>query len=352
MDNTHKRKGDGGNVKWKIVISGAVAIFILYVAVSGILVYGFGLNNRLTNLTSGIIPYPAAFWGSDMVSLDVLEKKLAASKRFYENQDFGDIGIRIDFSTEDGKKRLKIKEKNILNKMIEDRIIEKEANKRGIVLSKNDISKEVDDKLKEYGSDQLKENMDRLYGWNIEDFKEYIVKTDMYEEKLSENIRANYPNNAKVKEKIEAAMGELSANNDFERVAEKYSEGESGKSKGKIGWIEENQMLPEIAQVVFSTEAGKYSGIIESRLGYHIIKVNEMKTESGARKVDISQIFVKVYGLPEWLSDYEKTVNIHIPLRDFYWNTDELKVDFQDQSLKDFEKNLLSNSPDDLSVIF
>lgn len=341
------------DIKWRTVVFGIVAVVFLYMVVSGILVYGLGLNNRLTNLTSGIIPYPAAFWGSDMVRLGTLEKKVAASKRFYENQNFGEIGIRIDFSTEDGKKRLKIKEKNILNKMIEEKIIEKEANRRGIVFSKEDITNEVEKKLEEYGTDKnLKENMERLYGWDMDDFKEYIVKPYLYEEKLSKDIQSTHPNNAKAKEKIEEALGDISINNDFEKVAEKYSEGESGKNRGKIGWIEEDQILPEIAQDVFSTEKGKITGIINSRIGYHIVKINDLKDENGIRRADISQIFIKTYGLSEWLVDYEKNLNIHIPLKDFYWNNEKSEADFQIQSLKEFEENLLKNSPDDLSVIF
>jgi parvulin-like peptidyl-prolyl isomerase len=340
-------------IKLSVVFSGFLIFTFTLIILAGILLYGFGVNNSLLDASSKIIPYPAAFWGTDLVSIKDLNRRLVAAKRFYENQSFDEIGIRIDFSTVEGKKRLKIKERKILTKMIEDKIIEKEANRRGIALSAEDITQELNEKLKESGSEeQLKNDMQKLYNWTLEDFKENIIKPDLYENKLFELIRNDSQENFAAKEKIQSALLEFEKGNDFERIVEKYSDGESAKTKGDLGWIDENQILPEIATIVFETKKGQTTSIIESRLGYHIIKLNDQKTEDGIRKANLSQIFIKTHNLADWLSESEKNLKIIIPLKDFYWDNESQSVEFSSKELKNFEENLIKNSPDDLSVIF
>lgn len=337
-----------------ITIIYAIVIFLFaYIVVVGVLIYGFNKNNILVRKTAAIIPYPAALLEYNLISLKSLDDRTDSVKKFYENQDFSSIGMRVDFSTDEGKKRLKIKEKMVLNKMIEDRIIEKEAKKRGIVLTKEMVSQEVDRKMKEYGSENyLKENMARLYGWTIADFEEYIVKPEIYREKLFENIKKSEPSNKKAKEKILEAQKDLENKIGFEEVAKKYSEGESAKDGGSLGWFSADQMLPEIALTAFSLEKGRTSDIIESTIGYHIIKINDTKNENGQAMLKISQMFVRTITIAEWLTNKEKDMKISIPLKDYYWNKNSLSIEFKNEEMKKFEENILQNSPDDASMIF
>lgn len=355
MDTNNKteEKKKEKEVKIPTVIYSIAAIFLVYLASVAVAVYGFGWNNKIIQKTVEILPYPAAISGNHAITLEELNKRTNSVRMFYENQDFSDLGMRVDFNTDDGKKRLKIKEKYILNKLIEDQIMEKEAKKRGLVLTDEIISQEVDRKMKEYGSeDYLKENMARLYGWSIDDFKENIVKPDMYQEKLLQNIRENDSSFKKAKEKIEKAQKELDLKKEFSEVAQKYSEGDSAKNGGSLGWFSSDQMLPEIAEAVVSLDKGKTSVVIESSIGYHIIKMEDKKTEDQKDMFKISQIFVRTETLGDWLGKQEKDMKIYIPLKDYYWDRDSLSVEFRNRDLKDFENNLRKNSPDDVSVMF
>jgi hypothetical protein len=340
-------------IKPLTILWGLVIFLVVYLIVIGILIYGFGANNKLTQKTAAIFPYPAASWGTNFITDKKLKNQLGSARMFYENQDFSDLGMRVDFATEDGKKRLKIKEKNILNKLIENRLIENEAKKRGIKINSEDISQAVSRKMQEYGSEEyLKNNLARLYGWTVADFEENIVKPDMYQEKLFANIKETDPEMAAAKSKIDSAQKELDAKKDFADVAEKYSEGNSAKSKGELGWFGELEMLPEIAQVVFGLKKGERSGIIESSLGYHIIVVEDKKTENGTDKVQLKQIFVRTHNFSDWLDEYVKSFNIHIFSKNLYWNTTSGQVEFKNVDLKNFEDNLEKNSPGDISVLF
>jgi parvulin-like peptidyl-prolyl isomerase len=340
-------------IKPLTIAIGLVIFFVVYLLFIAILIYGFNVSNKLTRKTAQIIPYPAASWGTTCITENKLKSQLDSARMFYENQDFSDLGMRVDFATEDGKKRLKIKEKNVLNKLIENKLIENEAKKRGIVINPEDISQAVSRKMQEYGSEEyLRNNLTRLYGWTIADFEDNIVKPDMYKEKLFADIQENDKTRAEAKKKINLALGELSTKKDFTAVAEKYSEGESAKSKGELGWFGRLEMLPEIAMTIFNLKKGERSDVIESSLGFHIILVEDKKTEDGADKVQLKQIFVRANNFADWLDTYVKSFDIHIYSKDMYWNKADGQVDFKNADLKNFENNLETNSPGDISVLF
>ncbi|HRZ95855.1 MAG TPA: peptidylprolyl isomerase [Candidatus Moranbacteria bacterium] len=356
--NIKKNKEDKKEIQDKkvgiLTIMYAVGTFLaVYIIFAAVAIYIFNADNILIQKTVKIIPYPAAFCNSKIVRISELDSKTESVKKFYENQDFSDLGMRVDFNTEDGQKRLKIKEKYVLNKMIENLIIEKEAKKREIVLTDDIVSQEVDRKIREYGNENdLRENMSRLYGWDIEDFKKNIVKPDLYKEKLTENIRKNEPVFQKAKEKISKAAQDLENKKEFFQVAEKYSEGDSAKNKGALGWFELSQMLPEIAQTVVSLEKGQTSDIMESSIGYHIIKIEDRKSENDKELFKISQIFVRTKNFGEYLAEWEKEARIYVLLKDYHWSKESLMVEFNNAELEGFEKKLRENSPDDVSVMF
>ena len=105
------------NVGAKTIALAVLAIVLAYLAVIAILFYGMGANNFLVNKTVEILPFPVAMVGTDkIVTAGELNEDLVSVRRFYESQDFSKIGLRVDFSTEDGQKRLKVKERRLLNK--------------------------------------------------------------------------------------------------------------------------------------------------------------------------------------------------------------------------------------------
>jgi len=259
----------------------------------------------------------------------------------------------VDFATTDGQKRLKIKEKDLLTRMIENKLVEMMANEKGIKISPEIISQELKRRLQEMGGQKdLEENLTKLYGWDLAEFQEYIVKPDLYRERLDEYISKNDPANTEARKKIENAKKELDDKKDFAEVADNYSDGESAKSHGELGWFSAEEMLPVIAETVFALKVGEISPVIQSSLGYHIVKLEDRKTEDDVEKVKISQIFTRGKNSADWLAEKEKNVRIYVPLRGFSWNKETGSVEFTDQNLRQFEENLNNNSPGDASLIF
>jgi hypothetical protein len=333
----------------------AVALLILgFLVAVGVLIYGFGMDNQVTQKVAHVFPYPAVIInGVNFIALDQVADNLKAVRHFYENQDFGSVGLKVDFATPDGQKRLKIKEKELLTKMIENRIIGMLANKNGIVLTKDAISQEVSKRMAQYGNNgDLAGNLQKLYGWSISDFEEKIVAPDMYKAALADKVRNSDPATVKAKAKIDQAAADLATKKDFAAVAEQYSDGDSAKNGGELGWFSADQMLPEIAVAVFNMKVGDASDVIQSSLGYHIVQLEDKKTENGVDKVRLRQVFVRTQSFADWLLGQEKNIKIYVPLKDYYWNAGEGMVEFHNNDLKQFEQNLNQNSPDDASMLF
>lgn len=342
------------NIKISILLGSALIIALTYIIIIGILIYGFGLNNKLVKKTAEVIPYPGVILGNGkIITISEINSKLASIEMFYKNQDFSDMGLRVDFSTEEGKKRLQIKEKDLINKLIENRVIEKLANQRGIKITDTMVSQEVNRKLQEYGSqDYLKDTMFRLYGWQIRDFEKNIVKPDIYKEKLKENVVQNSESFIKARVEIKKAQDDLINGKSFEETAKKYSGSESGKNGGELGWFAYDQILPEIGSTVYIMKKGDTSDIIESSLGYHIINVEDKKTEDKKEQVRIRQIFIKTEDFGDWLQSQMKNLKVFVPLKGYVWDKDQDEVYFSKEDMKEFEKKEFSNPSGDASILF
>lgn len=349
MENKIKQE-----IKPAVIIYSVLLVILVTMAVSGILIYGLGMNNEFTQKVVRIIPFPAAIIDDkNFITISEFNADLNSVRQFYENQDFSQTGLRVDFTTADGQKRLKIKEKNLLNKMIENRIISRLAEGRGIKITADIAAQEVDRKINEYGTrDLVLKNLQNLYGWDLEKFQEKIVKPDLYKEALKKDVSEADVNMAEAKNKIIAAMGELQNKKDFTEVVKKYSDGESAKDGGELGWLTADQMIPEIAMATSQLKAGERTGIVESPLGFHIVDIEDKKTEDETDKIRTRQIFVRSKNFSDWLLAQEKNFKIYIPLKDFYWDNNSQAVQFSKPELRDFEDNLEKNSPDDISVLF
>ncbi len=350
MENETNKK-----IKPATIIQTAVLIVVLYIVFVGVLIYVFDLDNVITRISAKIIPYPAAIVGSkQFVSISELQKNLQSVKNFYGNQNFSEAGLRVDFSTENGQKRLLVKKKEILNKLIENKIIERLAFERGIIITEEMTAQAVNQEIEKYGNkEETLNNLQKLYGWNQSDFEKNLVKPDLCQAALEKYIKENETDAQKAREKIELAFNEIkNSRRDFSEIARQYSEGESAKNGGDLGWFSADQILPQLSAATFALEKGAMSDIIESALGYHIVILDDKKTEEGIDKVKIRQIFVKTKNFADWLAEQEKNIKIFIPLGDFFWDRELEEVEFKNEDMKEFEQNLDKNSVGDASVMF
>ncbi|MAC81036.1 MAG: peptidylprolyl isomerase [Rhodobacteraceae bacterium] len=64
---------------------------------------------------------------------------------------------------------------------------------------------------------------------------------------------------------------------DFAEVAKTSSTGPSGPSGGSLGWFKAGQMVPAFEEAVKTMKPGDISDPVQTRFGWHIIKLNETR---------------------------------------------------------------------------
>jgi len=336
---------------WLIVGTCIVVIFaFLLILVLGI--YKFNWSNRLFVAATKVIPFPAVYVrGAGIVPVNEIKADDAAIRKFYESQDFEKIGMRVDFSTDQGKKRLQVKEKGIINKLIENKVIESLAKARSITLTDATVAAELESNIQQFGNkDNLMSDLARLYGWTIDDFEKKVVKPEMYSEKLAEIYASSLDTSAE-QTKINSLYDRVtSKKEDFAKVAKENSDGQSAANGGDLGWSTKDQLIGEVGDKAFTMKVGEISQPVESPLGFHILKLAEKKTDNGEDMVHLSQIFVKKPTYSDWLAGQMKNYSVTVFLKDYEWNSNIGQVDFHDPAMKSFEQSLPANSEGDPSV--
>ncbi|MCM2302275.1 MAG: peptidylprolyl isomerase [Flavobacteriaceae bacterium] len=104
--------------------------------------------------------------------------------------------------------------------------------------------------------------------------------------------RAN-PAFARTKEEAQAKANELlalakTAGTDFGSLAMANSEDGSAQSGGNLGWFKEGDMVPEFNDFVFKNGKGSI-GLVETIFGFHIIKIEDTKSETGIKVASLSR---------------------------------------------------------------
>jgi len=91
---------------------------------------------------------------------------------------------------------------------------------------------------------------------------------------------------AAVREKLEGLRQQLvNGEAEFEALAAEHSTCPSGQQGGSLGEFGRGQMVGPFEDVAFSQPIGEISPIVETRFGYHIIKVTD-RSESGVTAFD------------------------------------------------------------------
>ncbi len=249
----------------------------------------------------------------------------------------------------------------ILNRMVDNLLIEQESRKTGITLRDEEVTEAIADMqkqrniapeefrkaLEQEGITQdayRKDVRDQLMRMKLirRDIKSRVAVTDEeigeyyrnhrqdYEGKESVRLRQIFlplPKEADpaVREKLrtdaEAIRKRLLNGEPFDALSAKYSKGPAAATGGDIGYIEKGMVLPGVEAAAFSLPLNQISAVIETGAGFHIIQVIDHQG-AGLKAIEIvrEEIREKVeqgkmekkYG--EWLEELRKKSHIEIKL--------------------------------------
>lgn len=312
-------------------------------------------DNAIGMAVRRVFPFPVVLVSGTFVGYRELDEDRESVRRFYESQsrELADRGYRVDFSTPEGQKRLLIREKDILNKLVEDRMIIAFARARGVLFSDDDIRAKVEETIRDESGDRevLESRLRSLYGWSFEDFQQKIVIPSLYRDAL-EAIFMKERDVSKAKEAIANVSRELEQGVSFEEVAEKFSEGESKMNRGDLGWVSLEALVPELRAPAEEQAIDAVGPVIESTLGYHILMVTERSGDAKGDMVRLKQIFIRKPSFPDWLVAEKRKETVLILPRRYIWDVESGSVVFRDEEMRAFEKRALEQSEGDPSLVF
>jgi peptidyl-prolyl cis-trans isomerase C len=79
------------------------------------------------------------------------------------------------------------------------------------------------------------------------------------------------------RKEIESIQEKAKNGEDFATLAKTYSEGPSGPNGGDLGYFRRGQMVKPFEDAAFNLKPNETSDIVETRFGYHLIKVVDKK---------------------------------------------------------------------------
>lgn len=232
--------------------------------------------------------------------------------------------IEESYKADDKQKVIAENRMTMLNKLIDNILIDQQAKISGMVIQDTEVMESINDmlsrrKMKMDGliSELARENttleaykkevqghllrmrllrreLKSKITINEEEIGDYYLKhREIYEGKEAVRIKQIlilFPKNldAQIKAKLKAEMDtihkRLQNGESFDLLAAQYSQGPAATG-GDIGFIERGLMLPAVESVAFILKKDEISRVVESPLGFHIIKAID-KRGAGIKPIE------------------------------------------------------------------
>jgi peptidyl-prolyl cis-trans isomerase C len=219
----------------------------------------------------------------------------------------------------------------ILDQLIIRQLLEEKAKETNIVISEEDVINQIKQLLASQGSQMSLEQFKQTTaesGRSFDEIKKQVEKGMVYQKIVDsqwagkiniteedakkhydenptqfvtkEQVRASHilltpktdvvgadPNQekAKAKTKAESLLKQIKEGADFAALAKANSHCPSSAQGGDLGFFPRGKMAAPFEKAAFALETGKVSDLVETRFGYHIIKVTDRK-EAGTTTFD------------------------------------------------------------------
>lgn len=110
----------------------------------------------------------------------------------------------------------------------------------------------------------------------------------------------------KVKQQMDEILLRLKAGEDFAALAQTYSESPESKNGGRMGWFANGELNPQLESQLDQLEPGQISGLIRTPLGWHIIKLLNVRESTPVSTEPVAQYRMIMVGAPVPVSDSAK----------------------------------------------
>ena len=196
--------------------------------------------------------------GINISDQKVDEQLAKIKKRYPDENEFKNALSQMDLSEDDVKNQIKhgLAIRELIDKQITDKVV---------ITDKE--SKAFYD-----GNPQLFKQPEQVKASHI------LIKAD---------ANADEAKKAEAKKKIKEVQQKLKDGGDFSALAKEFSEGPSNVKGGDLGYFNRGQMVKPFEDAAFAMQPNEVSDIVETRFGYHLIKVYDKKPEQVLAYADV-----------------------------------------------------------------
>lgn len=127
--------------------------------------------------------------------------------------------------------------------------------------------------------------------------KEFIKPEEVVLSEIFLNTQGMAPQEIEaVRTRAEDLHNRVLKGEDFTQLATRYSEGSTAKQGGDLGTFERGQLSPQLEDVVFKMSKGQVTGVIQTKTGFEILKVDDhfQAGQQPVNKVE-DEIMNKIY---------------------------------------------------------
>ena len=219
----------------------------------------------------------------------------------------------------------------ILDRLIEEKIIDQQCKKLAIRVSPRDIDAAIEDvkRMNAVSEEQLKMAL-MADGLSWEDYRQELMKQIQRAKLASQVVRQEFavdderlkefylqhierfkePDQIRVSHILivipldaddllvealrhtgEMILDKLSRGEDFGELARLYSDDASAKNGGDLGFFKRGELLPQIERITFNLHPGQFRDLIRTNMGFHIVKVTDRKE---GRVIPYEEVMEKV----------------------------------------------------------
>jgi len=228
-----------------------------------------------------VLSYVSSSADDDTVLAKIGDKKIMMS-------DFNRMVSYYDAERQRSLEQNPIFKATILQRIVQGMVISKIAKDNGFD-KRSDIREQIELLSNDFlAAEYLKKEVIEKITVTEDDRKLYY-KTHQEEFKTPEMVRARHilikveaaasgDDKMKAKEKAADILARIKAGEDFAKLAFELSDDAGSKTKGgDLGFFPKGKMDPVFEKAVFSLQRGEISDIVETQVGFHIVKMEEKK---------------------------------------------------------------------------
>lgn len=218
---------------------------------------------------------------------------------------------KVQYTGKELSERIDAARKDLLNTLIQDRLLLSEAKRKKIEVDEKEVKVKMEEARSQFSSEGEFRNallQDNITLGELESkYRERIMRDKLMQEEIRGKITVTpqevvefYNENRKKfidPEKLKlnsilirisderpreealtlakTILTRLEEGGDFSLLAKEYSDGPYASASGDMGWVRRGELMARINDIIFNLDSAEISGIIETKLGFHIFKVDE-----------------------------------------------------------------------------